>query len=1174
MDITEIRLRQLKNDLEHNKALKNNGIKIAGNGISENGLEAIGVATDFNSKSLFSQNPNYNKNDLTDDLLNQVGNEDAASPEAIKTKMMSAIEKLSSEDIKTASDSGISLKDKDSKDFVTVTDQIKENFAKAGIDISKMGGLSARKMEALSGGDAAELSDLKNAVERLADNEPITSNNNTISSVDIQTAKAKASEISSISNDSALYLVKNNLSPTIENVYRAEFSGASKNVSKAGFIENSKGDEVSSQNQERNLSSDSYQISDETRKILNDMKDQLSDIFSKAGLDVNSEENYTLAGAFIENDIPLTVENLKAYQDISDGTLKNSPEKIEKAILDSINEGNRPEDAFMIDGLSDTEHAENAVDAINKATDETVSTLVSEGKELTIKNLSEVETGENPVSISASGNQNTEKALQIVTAQRTVAEAQLIMTSDAAISLIKQGIDIDTTDLATLVDTLKSQENALYKALLGENALVFNRSENAMGASNAITANTNYSIEEKIEIFENTNKVVTDLSDFPISILGDNDAISDEKIISNQSTSKNSSNSEDSQKQKDNVLDKTLSDLKDLGEKQKASYEKAGKEYETIGTSVRRDLGDSIKKAFSNVPEILESIGLEDTESNEQAVRILAYNNSEITKDSVLSTKNTAEKVKSTLSSLKPGVVAKLVKEGINPLDMSIDELSQRIEEVNASGDTSPEENFGKFLWQAEKNKDISDDEREGYVGIARLCYQVEKTDGAVIGQLLNEGRDITLRNMMSAIRTRKHEGTEYSVDDAFNGVNAVNTENNILNQVDNAFSSINMAASSDDENSLSEAERNIKEFETNRMNDASKILSVEKMRAFQEEENYLKLSPDGFATKLEEMEGKIDNTSSSNETSYVENFDVDLEKTSENEYYSSVKNDMVNSINAEKEVYVALMNFDLPVTTENLSAMNELMTNRNELYRGLFLNKAERNIFSETNEKADGKTISDVMEDLTESFGEASKTPESMAEAEEALYELAEHALDDAIVDKKTGSVDLKAMRLKETTLKFATELGNKSETYAIPIKVADQNGNMMLKIVRGKKEEKGAFELSLFSEKLGNVNATFKYSDGAVSGQVSADTEHTKEIFESCSENLVNEMAKISSSDVSISYSWDSSLDKNAVFNDNSLDYNFEIQSPSDSLNRSEIQTSKLYGMAKAFIDALSSV
>lgn len=1110
MQIDEIRLKQIQSDISHNAALKNNGIRLAGSSSYVSGASFEGVATDFGAKTIRRENPNYNKNDLTEDFFNLVGNDDinSESDVSLKNKMLSAVKGISTDDIKNADESGVDLKKKNPKELTTVTDQIKEKFVKAGIDISDMGGLSKSKMEALSGGDKVALSELKNAME-------------------------KASEIKNLSNDSALYLVKNNLTPTIENVYKAEFSAASKNT-------------------------ENLEIDDETKKILDSLKNQLSNIFYDAGLEA-SEENIKTAGLFLQNDIPLTAENFKSFSEIANGKFKDTPEKMDKAILDSVKEGKMPEEAFVLDGFSNSEKAKNAVQVINNADDNTVKNLVKAGKNLTISNLAlfesdvnpeiagsegEMSSGENIIKSDTNGQPSLEGKtevnsvvryeLTIVSYQRTVSEAQLMMTQNAAYSLIKQGFDIDTTDLSKLVSALKEREDSLYRALLGEDTPNVNTDsleslKTLNGSASMNYTEFGFSYEERVEIFESTNQKVNDFTDYPVSILGSR-SFSSTKLRS------------------------TFYSLHDLGANTKAAYEKAGEEYETFGTEIRKDLGDSIKKAFRNVPDILKDLGLEDTDSNEQAVRILSYNSSEITKESVLSMKYTSEKVSRTISNMKPGVVAEMVREGINPLDLSIDDLYEKTEEIKASSGTdSSEENFGTFLYQAEKSQDISDEEREGFIGIARLCYQVEKTDGAVIGQLLKQGVDITLRNMMTAVRSKKHEGIEYEINDDFNGVNAVNTENNITMQIEKAF-------------------------ETMRMKDASDLMTVEKMKAFGEEENYLKLSPDEFATSLEKvtktkndlLTSKEENTDSENRD-VLENFDIDNESALEEDYFSSEKMGFENAANAEKKVYEALSNFDMPVTIENLESLNYLMTKRNEMYRDLFNNNHKRNVFSETTIDSAEKTISDVMEDLTNEFGEAVKTPESMAEAEEALYDLAEHALDDAIVDEKNGSVDVKAMRLKANAMKFSVNLGKENETFALPIKIADSNGNMVLKIVRGRKEERGAFELSLFSEALGHVNASFKYSEGEILGTVSADSENTKELLESKSDELIEKMTEISESHVSISYSWSETIDANFVFNDNSKNYDFEIE-PAGEKDKSEIQTAKLYLMAKAFIESLS--
>lgn len=84
------------------------------------------------------------------------------------------------------------------------------------------------------------------------------------------------------------------------------------------------------------------------------------------------------------------------------------------------------------------------------------------------------------------------------------------------------------------------------------------------------------------------------------------------------------------------------------------SYEKAGESYETLMTAPRRDFGDSIQKAFGNIDEVLQEAGLEVTEENRRAVRILGYNRMEITPENVERVLQADEQVKSVVEKLTP----------------------------------------------------------------------------------------------------------------------------------------------------------------------------------------------------------------------------------------------------------------------------------------------------------------------------------------------------------------------------------------------------------------------------------------------------------------------------------------------------------------------------------------
>ena len=113
----------------------------------------------------------------------------------------------------------------------------------------------------------------------------------------------------------------------------------------------------------------------------------------------------------------------------------------------------------------------------------------------------------------------------------------------------------------------------------------------------------------------------------------------------------------------------------------------------------------------------------------------------EITKEAVLQMKAVDEKVQQTFENMKPQVVREMIKTGINPLDMNLDELNRTAVEIKEQlGIDNEDVRFSKYLYKLEQNSEIAEEERSAYIGIYRLIARVEQTDGAAIGMLAQQG--------------------------------------------------------------------------------------------------------------------------------------------------------------------------------------------------------------------------------------------------------------------------------------------------------------------------------------------------------------------------------------------------------------------------------------------------
>ena len=305
-----------------------------------------------------------------------------------------------------------------------------------------------------------------------------------------------------------------------------------------------------------------------------------------------------------------------------------------------------------------------------------------------------------------------------ITAKRQLEEIRLKMTVEAAGTMERKGIHVDISNLAQVVEELKKMEQEACQK-------IFDKQGIACG-------------QDQLDQMAETLRAKDQIWQAPASVLGKTIGQADQTTLQEMSVISNTE-----------------------------VNEQLAKNYETVGTQVRRDLGDSMTKAFQNVDAILDDLGLDRTSANQRAVRILAYNQMEITKESVLSMKDYDAKVTSVLEQMKPAAVAKMIEKQENPLEMTMDEIEAAIQKIQ---EEQPDDDMTlrKYLWKLDHKGDITPEERKSMIGIYRLIDKVEKSDGAVIGQLVKEGRELTFSSLLSAVRTRRAEGKEFTIDDDF----------------------------------------------------------------------------------------------------------------------------------------------------------------------------------------------------------------------------------------------------------------------------------------------------------------------------------------------------------------------------------------------------------------------
>lgn len=589
---------------------------------------------------------------------------------------------MSGEDYAKLQEEGFNFRSMDPEEAVTIVDRIKAELVRSGKEIK--GYTDDIDMETLAAALGSQV--LANAVAdsfRTADL-PMTKDNLEL----VEKAWNMASELEPMDEGSSRYLIDNELEPEIWNLYLAQNSGAGSSNANAPqyYAEDVQG----------------YYTRNAEPGQSGELAEQIDHVIEQSGREVN-EENRQNAAWLLENNLPLTAENLDRLEELQSVQLPVMAEDFAQAAADAIAEGKDPVHANL------SGKSENLYEKASRLTEYYHS------------------------------EETWERFAGDVTARRQLEEIRLRMTAEVNVKLLKSGFSIDTAPMEELVEALKQVEREIARQYFPDD-------------SQAV---------EKYRSYNAVNNVVEELPGLPAQVIG--------TFAEGQSTA-------------------TLEEFHREGKAVQESYEHARDSYETLMTAPRADMGDSIRKAFANVDDILRDLGIEPTEETRRAARILGYNRMEMTAENLASVMEADKQVKSVIEKLTPAAVLKMIRDGVNPLEKSFAELESYFEEMPEEY-RKEVESYSRFLYGLEQNKAITEAERESYIGIYRLVRQIEKADGAVVGALVNTQAELHFANLLSAVRSGKVRSVDVKVTDELGTVaELVQKGETISEQIGKAF--------------------------------------------------------------------------------------------------------------------------------------------------------------------------------------------------------------------------------------------------------------------------------------------------------------------------------------------------------------------------------------------------
>ncbi|MBO5210173.1 MAG: hypothetical protein J6B68_12670 [Lachnospiraceae bacterium] len=686
------------------------------------------------SGTVMDNNAYKGQGKTAEEVMQDAGQVDIAVQRDYMTVMSNS---MSTEDFNEMMKDGYQPGDMEIEEVVTIVDKIKTELIKGGTQVAGYTDqIDEETLKEITGSEAFAQELCK---QFKAHDVPVTEEN----VQDAKKAYGKAAAVQELTEGAAKYMVENHMEPTIDAIYRADFS------STADGSRQGKGyyaDGVSG-----------YYAKKADEFNWQQLQPQMEKVIEQAGLEISGE---TLENAkwLVEKGVPLTPEAVESYHQLSTLTFPQKMEDILSAIAAAISDGKKAGNANLADGRSNLEKAVSYVEKFAQITEEAVDKTVAEGKKLNLANLQaaqkqiveEKAVANNKVVDNAAQQNGSVATMTInvndtenfgnITARRQLEEVRLMMTIEANYKLIASGYSIDTAELEQLVESLKQIESNQKQLLFGE-------------------ADVNKAAE-KAALYTETRSKIEEIPYLPIDIAG---------------------------RFKATAEDFTLNQVHIGGIALKNAYEQAQEKYETLMTAPRADMGDSIRKAFRNVDDILQDMNLELTEENRRAVRILGYNSMELTEENIQAVKESDLELRRVIEKMTPAATLQAIRDGQNPLEMSMAQLNEYLDSTQYSKEQENEK-YSKFLYKLEKNNEITDSERDAYIGIYRMLRQIEKTDDAAIGTLLNNGAELSFKNLLSAVRSNKKHGMDYSVDDSFGGMESVLRNASITEQIESGF--------------------------------------------------------------------------------------------------------------------------------------------------------------------------------------------------------------------------------------------------------------------------------------------------------------------------------------------------------------------------------------------------
>lgn len=444
----------------------------------------------------------------------------------------------------------------------------------------------------------------------------------------------------------------------------------------------------------------------------------VKEFLNKQGIK-NTQLNKKIADTLLSQEVPLTKENVGIVKDLMniEEYVANNENAILKQAINTLKQGGKIDSMplpFATTGTSQNNSVQlsplsndevtKIVEKLPTIMPQQIEGAMAAGKELNLSNLLTLTEGQPQEAIIASSSNMDHQ--NIVKAKRQLLEIQLKMTLEVAQRFNKQGISLDTTNLSDLVNALRNEEKQMY--------------QNHLEAMEAPVTDEN--VAKMTKVFDTLSLV----NQYRDESLGPVTARKEPESIQGLGVS-------------------------------------AREAYETNQTKVDRQYGDGFAKVRGQIGELLEDQGIEASETNKRAAEILIRNEMDVTEEELQKVILLDQKVTTVSNKLHPMMVADMLRQGLDPLTMSMDEMKNYINGFQQEYGDKSGDRIGEIMVELDQKGDLTEEERKAVIGVYRVLHMVEKNKGQAVGLLMKEDQEVSLENLLDAANFLRKGGLSRS---------------------------------------------------------------------------------------------------------------------------------------------------------------------------------------------------------------------------------------------------------------------------------------------------------------------------------------------------------------------------------------------------------------------------